>query len=90
MIIEIIKGYKFASESPLIPKAWIPYYNHKIDYLTKQLSSKNLDIEEYFQENNGNNKIIFANKYVELMFEEENSEDYIPSWIKEIKSFFNN
>lgn len=51
---------------------------------------KNLDIEEYFQENNGNNKIIFANKYVELMFEEENSEDYIPSWIKEIKSFFNN
>ncbi|CAM2781950.1 LA2681 family HEPN domain-containing protein [Acinetobacter celticus] len=46
MIIEIIKGYKFASESPLIPKAWIPYYNHKIDYLTKQLSSKNLDIEE--------------------------------------------
>lgn len=40
---------------------------------------KNLDIEEYFQENNGNNKIIFANKYVELMFEEENSEDYIPS-----------
>lgn len=46
MITEIIKGYKFASKSPLIPKAWIPYYNHKIDYLTKQLSSKNLDIDE--------------------------------------------
>lgn len=46
MITEIIKGYKFASESPLIPKAWIPYYNSKIDYLTQKLSSKNLDIDE--------------------------------------------
>ena len=46
MIAEIIKGYKFASESPLIPKAWAPYYNHTIDYLSKQLSSKNLDIDE--------------------------------------------
>ncbi|CAM4073809.1 LA2681 family HEPN domain-containing protein [Acinetobacter pragensis] len=46
MITEIIKGYKFASESPLIPKAWIPYYNHKIDYLTEQLNSKNLDLDE--------------------------------------------
>lgn len=46
MITEIIKGYKFACDSPLIPKAWIPYYNHKIDYLAKQLNCKNLDTDE--------------------------------------------
>lgn len=46
MITEIIKGYKFACDSTLIPKAWIPYYNHKIDYLAKQLNCTNLDTDE--------------------------------------------
>ena len=46
MIIEILKGYKFASQSPLIPTAWMPYYNNQINHLTNQLSSKNLETED--------------------------------------------
>ena len=46
MITEIIKGYKFACQSPLTPKTWTPYYKHKIDFLAKQLNSQNLDYDE--------------------------------------------
>lgn len=46
MITEIIKGYKFASESSLIPEAWIPYYNDKIYYLSKKLKFIKLNSDE--------------------------------------------
>lgn len=46
MITEIIKGYKFASESPRIPKAWIPYYRHKITHLFEQINSTDLNSNE--------------------------------------------
>ena len=49
---------------------------------------KNLDIENYFKENDGNNKIVFAQKYVEMMVTESNSEHFIPSWIDVIKKYF--
>jgi predicted ATP-dependent endonuclease of OLD family len=50
---------------------------------------KNLDVENYFKENSGDNKIIFAEKYIALMKEAEDANEHIPSWIKTIKQFFN-
>ena len=48
-------------------------------------SERNL-LDTFFNENKGNNKVLFAEKYIEIL----NSENYkIPNWINEIKSFFN-
>lgn len=41
-------------------------------------------IDAFLSENNGNNKVRFAQKYVELM----RPDDVVPDWIKEIKSYF--
>ncbi|MUK42746.1 AAA family ATPase [Aliivibrio fischeri] len=49
---------------------------------------KNLDLDDFFKENNGENKVIFANKYVELANMDEHSEHQEPSWITEVKTFF--
>lgn len=49
---------------------------------------KNLDLRDYFKEEEGNNKIIFAKKYVEVMEKEQDQTKSTPSWIKEIKKFF--
>lgn len=49
---------------------------------------KNLDVENYFEENDGNNKIVFAQKYVEMMVLESDAQQFIPSWIEEIKKYF--
>lgn len=49
---------------------------------------KNLDIENYFKENDGNNKIVFAQKYVEMMLLKPDAQQFIPSWIYEIKKYF--
>ena len=45
------------------------------------------DLHDFFKKNNGENKIIFAKNYVELMQENFRLED-IPSWINDIKNFF--
>ena len=45
------------------------------------------DLHDFFNENNGENKIIFAKNYVELMQENFRLE-HIPSWINDIKNFF--
>lgn len=49
---------------------------------------RNVDVEDYFKENNGDNKILFAKKYIEISNSDENHRLMIPSWIDEIKSFF--
>lgn len=49
---------------------------------------KNLELEGYFRENNGDNKITFAKKYIEVFNSESDQEKYIPNWIKEMKEFF--
>jgi len=46
MIMEIIKGYKFACNSHLTPNIWKPYYKNQVNFLTEQLDSKDLDSEE--------------------------------------------
>ncbi|OOW16616.1 MULTISPECIES: LA2681 family HEPN domain-containing protein [Acinetobacter] len=46
MIMEIIKGYKFACNSHLTPNTWKPYYKNQVNFLTEQLDSKDLDSEE--------------------------------------------
>jgi tetratricopeptide (TPR) repeat protein len=46
MIMEIIKGYKFACNSPLTPNIWKPYYKNQVIFLTEQLDSEDLDSEE--------------------------------------------
>lgn len=49
---------------------------------------RNLDIKDYFKENDGSNKIIFANKYIELIKSKENIKHYTPDWIQIIKQYF--
>ncbi|ATL99369.1 hypothetical protein CK910_13450 [Aeromonas sp. CA23] len=52
---------------------------------------KNLKLEEFFHSNDGENKIIFAEKYIEAStnYEEDfDGADVTPEWIKEIKQFF--
>jgi len=56
---------------------------------TSKDSFKNFDLPDYFKENNGENKIIFAKKYISIMKIKNNDEKYMPNWVKEIKLFFN-
>ncbi|MCK5040047.1 MAG: AAA family ATPase [Candidatus Aenigmarchaeota archaeon] len=49
----------------------------------------NTKLENFFKENDGENKILFAKKYIELMKKEDKPKKFIPDWIKEIKEFFN-
>ena len=51
-------------------------------------SLKNYDGEDFFNLDSGNNKIIFAKKYIELMQKSENSSLYVPNWINELKDYF--
>ena len=54
---------------------------------TKNLN--NTKIDEYFKVNEGKNKIVFAEKYIEILRNKsDDSKTYIPSWIDEIKKFF--
>ena len=41
-------------------------------------------VDDFFNENNGNNKVLFAEKYVEQI-----GDTIVPSWIQEIKKYFN-
>lgn len=43
-------------------------------------------LDAFFNGNNGNNKVLFAKKYIEIMKEETYE---VPNWIIEIKNFFN-
>lgn len=43
-------------------------------------------LDKFFSNNNGDNKVCFAKKYVEEL---ERKQYAIPSWIEEIKAFFN-
>jgi len=47
---------------------------------------KNLELEEFFKENKGTNKILFAKKYVEISATYDNKK-ITPSWINEIKKY---
>ena len=49
---------------------------------------KNLELEDFFKENNGENKILFAKKYIEIMEKQENIEELTPQWISKIKKYF--
>lgn len=66
----------------------------KLAYLSEEGNTnfiknfKNLDLEEYFKENDGENKIAFAKEYIHFLSKEKEPEKLIPSWIKEIKDFF--
>ncbi|ELL0558034.1 AAA family ATPase [Vibrio vulnificus] len=50
---------------------------------------KNVDLEDYFKDNHGDNKVTFANKYVELSNSSDEYRKLVPHWVNEIKSFFN-
>jgi len=47
--------------------------------------SDSMKLDNFFNENKGNNKVLFAQKYIELM----QQNNVIPSWIQEIKEYFN-
>lgn len=49
---------------------------------------RNLDIKDYFKENEGSNKILFAKKYIEIMLTEDEATPYTPEWVQEIKEYF--
>ena len=50
---------------------------------------RSLDLEDYFKQDQGINKIIFAKKYIEILSLKPNPNNYIPSWINKIKKFLN-
>lgn len=50
----------------------------------------NTKIEEFFKENEGENKVKFAKKYIEVLSKESNPNEFIGDWINEIKNYFNN
>jgi len=49
---------------------------------------RNVDLENYFKEDEGNNKILFARKYIEICKQDDPSGDMHPTWVTEIKGFF--
>ncbi len=49
---------------------------------------KNPSLEEYFKDNEGNNKILFAKKYVEICKRDDPENKMIPSWITTLKAYF--
>lgn len=51
---------------------------------------KNLELIEFFKQNSGINKVIFAQEYIKILKEEENKELYIQNWVKDIKNFLFN
>ena len=46
----------------------------------------NYKLEEYFNQNEGENKILFSKEYVNLMENDFNDTQYIPNWIEEIRN----
>ncbi|MGL5962866.1 MAG: ATP-dependent nuclease [Fusobacteriaceae bacterium] len=48
---------------------------------------RNLDLEDYFKQDKGINKIIFAKKYIEILSSKSDPNGYIPKWIIKIKNF---
>ena len=49
---------------------------------------RSFHLDDYFKENNGENKILFAKKYVEISKIHDKDNIVIPTWIEEIKNFF--
>lgn len=54
---------------------------------TTKENLRNFDIYDYFSTEDKKNS--FAKKYIEIMDKENNPQEFAPSWIKEIKEFFN-
>ena len=52
-----------------------------------QKNLKNWDIENLFTSEEQKNN--FSKKYIDVMKEELKQDDFIPSWIEELKTFFN-
>jgi predicted ATP-dependent endonuclease of OLD family len=50
---------------------------------------KNLNVENFFKENDGINKVLFAELYVMIMVCDPESPKKVPAWVNEIKAFFN-
>lgn len=49
---------------------------------------KNVDLENYFKEDEGNNKIVFAREYVKTCKRDDPLNEMVPTWIAEIKRYF--
>ena len=49
---------------------------------------KNIELEAFFKEDDGGNKVLFAKKYVEAMKKIDKPEDFIPKWVNEVRTFF--
>jgi len=49
---------------------------------------KNLELEGFFKEKNGENKVVFAKKYIDLSRSLADHESKIPLWVNEVKAFF--
>ena len=49
---------------------------------------KNLELGDFFEVNNGENKVKFSEKYTTVMKEENKPSSFTPTWITEIKNFF--
>lgn len=73
---EVILDFIPEEEKPEIPS-----------YFAMDLRPRERDkLDEFFNTNNGNNKVLFAKKYVELL----QADNVIPDWIQKIKDYFQN
>lgn len=48
---------------------------------------KNIEVENFFKECKGDNKIEFAKKYIDIHIS-ENKADLLPKWVNEVKDYF--
>lgn len=49
---------------------------------------RNYDLKDFFAEEEGKYKEIFAKEYIDLLKQKENAEKYTPLWVKQILDFF--
>ncbi|GMA81703.1 AAA family ATPase [Shewanella glacialipiscicola] len=49
---------------------------------------RNVDLENYFKEDEGNNKILFAKEYIKICERDDPTKDMIPNWVTDIKGYF--
>lgn len=88
------------SLNPLIFKCVLDNLNDNQNYAIQKVNNEtgntdfvfnfeNYHLSEFFNENDGNNKILFARKYVEMMQQQTYAENFFPAWVAEIKTFFN-
>ena len=73
------------SENPLYKIDSVKEESGNSDFIK---NFRNIDLEDYFKEDEGANKIAFAKKYVETSKKDDALDELVPDWVNEIKKHF--